>query len=70
MVDNSNELVITSENPIPVGIRNGDVTSRNDLLNAYEEAGVIIINQLVDSNISMICDDTDVFILLIYFYMT
>ena len=72
--NNNNELVITSEHPVPVGIRNGQIIQRNDLHNTHEETDVIIVNQLVDlalrgtSNICVVCDDTDVFILLIHFY--
>ncbi len=74
LVDNNHELVITSELPVPVSIKNGEVTMRNDLHNTHEEADVIIVNQLVDladkgaSNIRVVCDDTDVFVLLIHFY--
>ena len=75
LVGNSNcEIVITSGHPVPVQIRNGHSTPRIDLHNTHEEEDVIIVNQLVNlalsgvSNISVICDDTDVFILLLYFY--
>ncbi len=66
--DNNHELVITSEHPVPVSIRNGEITMRNDLHNTHKEADVIIVNQLVDlvdkgaSNIRVVCDDTDVLI--------
>ena len=51
---------------------------REDLCNAHEEADVIIIHQMLsivesstnDTNISVISDDTDVFILLVHFTMT
>ena len=70
----TNELVVTSENSVPIIIREGKVLPRNDLQNTHKEADVIIINQLVHlaqrnvSNICVVCDDTDVFILLIHFY--
>ena len=49
---------------------------REDLRNAHEEADVIIIHQMMsivesstnDINISVISDDTDVFVLLVHFY--
>ena len=74
LVNNTNELVITSGHPVPLVIKNGEIFMRNDLRNTHEEADVIIVNQLVDlavrgaQTISVVCDDTDVFILLIHFY--
>ena len=51
------------------------MTPLNNLLNTQEEADVIIIRQLthvVETSdkfpITIVCDDTDVFILLLYFY--
>ena len=47
---------------------------REDLCNRHEEADVIILNQLIylaargASNIRVICDDTDVFVLLLYLF--
>ena len=72
--DNQNELVVTSEDPVPIAIRNGEVVRRDDLRNTHEDADVIIVNQLVDlagrgaNNIRVVCDDTDVFILMLHFY--
>ena len=72
--DNQNELVITSDDPVPTAIRNGEVARRNNLRNIHEEADVMIVNQLVDlagkgvNNIRVVCDDTDVFILMLYFH--
>ena len=72
--DNDNELVITSEEPVPIVLRNGKISKRDALYHVHEEADVIIVNQLVyladqgARNILVVCDDTDVFILLIYFY--
>ena len=74
LANNECNLVITSEQATPVAIGNGEVITRNDLHTTHEEADVIIVNQLVDlavrgaSNICVVCDDTDVFVLLIYFY--
>ena len=47
LVDNTNEVVVTSENSVPIMIREGKVLPRNDLQNTHEEADVMIINQLV-----------------------
>ena len=44
---------------------------RHDLRTTHEEADVIIPQQamkLVPQNITVICDDTDVFVLLLYYY--
>ena len=65
-----NELVLNSEDPNPVAMKNGEVTKRVDLHNTHEEADLIIVNQLMNvaengaSNICVVCDDTDVFVLL------
>ena len=67
-------LFITSEEPVPIVLRNGKICKRDALYNVHEEADVIIVNQLVyladqgARNILVVCDDIDVFILLIYFY--
>ena len=72
--DNQNELVVTSDDRVPVAIRNGEVASRDELHNIHEEADVIIVNQQVDpagkgaNNIRVVCDDTDVVILMLHFY--
>ena len=72
--DNDNELVITSEEPVPIVLGNGKISKRDALYNVHEEADVIIVNHLVyladqgARNLLVVCDDTDVFILLICFY--
>ena len=43
-----NELVLTSEDPNPVAMKNGEVTKRVDLHNTHEEADLIIVNQLMN----------------------
>ena len=71
---NDNELVITSEEPVLIVLRNAKISKRDALCNVHEEADFIIVNQLVyltdqgARNILVVCDDTDVFILLIYVY--
>ncbi|KAK4328552.1 hypothetical protein Pmani_001029 [Petrolisthes manimaculis] len=72
--DNTNELIITAEHPIPISITNGQVRIQTNFRNTQEEADVIIVNQLVylapkgASTISVVSDDTDIFVLLLYFY--
>ena len=67
--DNDNELVITSDEPVPIVLGNGKISkrARDALYNVHEEADVIV-NQLVylaDQGariLLVVCDDTDVFI--------
>ena len=72
-VSDTNRLVVTSENPIPNEIVNGRKFLRDDLRTTHEEADVIIVQQIVNlsqhgcRSIKVICDDTDVFVLLMYF---
>ena len=76
IVDNQNKLEISGKKPTPVQVWNNSTVQRLDLKIHQEEADVIIIHHLVcivsgvsnDAHIKVICDDTDVFILLIHFY--
>ena len=74
MLPSTNKLVVTSQNPVPFEICNGVVLQRVDLRTTHEEADVIIVQQVVKlaedgvSSMKVICDDTDVFILLIHYY--
>ena len=78
IVDNQTKLVITGKDPTPVQVCNNSTFQRPDLKTHHEEANVIIIHHLVriasgastDSHIKVVCDDTDVFVLLMYFYLT
>ena len=71
------KLVITGEDTTPVQIWNTATVQRHDLKTTDEEADVIIIHHLVRigaaingySNIKVICDDTDVLLLLVHFYI-
>ena len=73
---NGRLLVITGAEPIPVEICNGSIQERPDLRTTHEEADVIIIQQVVylasagKSNIHVLADDTDVFVLLLHHYHT
>jgi hypothetical protein len=67
-------LVITGAEPIPIEVTNGQILARTDLKTTHEEADVIMVNQMLhlahsrSNPIRVICDDTDVFILLVHFY--
>ena len=71
------KVVITAKHPIPVQVCNNSTLQRPDLKTHHEEADVIIIHHLVrnasgassHSHIKVVCDDTDVFVLLIYFHL-
>ena len=73
-VSDTNRLAVTSEKPIPNEIVNGRTFLRDDLRTTHEEADVIIVQQMVNLSqhgslsIKEICDDNDVFVLLMYFY--
>lgn len=68
------KLVITGPDPVPHVIEAGAHTRRQDMSVKHEEGDVIIVNQVVriaretQSIIHVVCDDTDVFILLVHFY--
>ena len=67
-------MVITGKEPVPIEITNGIEHQRHDIKTTHEEADVIIVQQVVHlasarvTNIRVICDDTDVFLLLVHFY--
>ena len=75
--DNQTKLVITGQDPTPVQVWNNGTIKREDLTTNHEEADVIIVHHLVriasgasdDSYIKVVCDDTDVFVLLIHVYL-
>ncbi len=68
-------LVITSQGEVPVEVHRGIVINHNDLKTSHEEADVIIIHQLCEfvvnnpQCITVVCDDTDVFLLLVHHYV-
>lgn len=71
---NPNKLIITGENPTPIEVHLGHDYPRDDLKTTHEEADVIIPHQVIDAAengskcIKVICDDTDVFALLIHYF--
>ena len=68
-------LVVTGSKETQYKIRDGVVTPFPSLNITHEEADIIIINQLLwvvkdkpQARVLVICDDTDVFVLLLHFY--
>ena len=67
-------LVVTGEDAVPVEITSVARIHREDLRTTHEEADNILAQQMVhaasqtDSCVSVISDDTDVFVLLLYHY--
>ena len=72
---NGKSLVITGPDLIPIQISAAAEVERIDLRTTHEEADVIIVQQVVHlacsriTSIRVIADDTDVFVLLLHFYM-
>ena len=71
----SHRLIITGQDHTPVEIRCGGVIiQRTDMDTTHEEADIIIVQQMLMianencSGITVLSDDTDVFILLLYYY--
>ena len=69
------KLVVTGRDPIPVEINKGVVIRRCDLKTMQEEADGIMIQHMIaiseeldGAGIRVMCDDTDVFALLLHFY--
>ena len=66
--------MITEEDPKPTEVANDKLTERSDLETFHEEADVIMVQQVAQiaqsgaKSISVISDDTDVFVLLLHFY--
>ena len=70
----NNKLVVTGSNNTPVQISHGVVIYREDISASHEEADCIIVQQALmaseyQQGVSVIADDTDVFILLIHHYL-
>ena len=67
------KIVITGKDPIPFEISNGVIKNRPDLMTTQEKAYTILIHQVSvmgPGNAVVICDDTDVFVLLLHFVST
>ena len=71
----NHKLLITGSSEVPQEICSGVVVDRIDLKTTHEEADVIIPQQMVYAvsqgakTIIVICDDTDVFVLLLHNYL-
>ena len=67
------KIVITGKDPIPFEISNDVIKNRPDLMTTQEEANAILIRQvsvMSRGKAVVICDDTDVFALLLHFVST
>ena len=67
------KLVVTGEDPCPIEVQNEERRTRYDLETHQEEADIIIVQQVLKcvgeaQPISVISDDTDVFVLLLHHY--
>lgn len=69
------KLVVTEEKSEPTQVHKGKKTPRVDLSSTHEEADIFLTQQAIhiskedpESRVSVISDDTDVFVLLLYFY--
>ena len=69
--------VVTGREPVPVEINRGLVIRRCDLKTVQEEADVIMIQQMIaiseeldGAGIQVMRDDTDVFVLLLHFFVS
>jgi hypothetical protein len=72
----NHKLVITGQDKTPVDIGYGGViTQRNDIATTHEEADNIIVQQAIrvavneQKCVTVLADDTDVYILLLYYYL-
>lgn len=67
------KLVITGSDPVPHDIQKGMHMRRQDLTVTHEESDVVIGNHVVhiarqtQATIHVVCDDTNVFVLLVHF---
>lgn len=70
------KLVITSQDKTPIEISNGGVIlSRSDMATTHEEADIVLVQQMLTvsrenpAGITVLSDDTDVFVLLLHYYL-
>ena len=66
-------MVVTGEDPCPIEVQNEERRTRHDLETHQEEADIIIVQQVLKcvgeaQSISVISDDTDLFVLLLHHY--
>ena len=69
-------LIITGSEIVLIEVTMGVHIKRHDMANRHEEADVIMVHRVMSAarqgrqTIHIVCDDTDVFVLLIHFYKT
>ena len=69
------DVTIIAQSPVPDVMSEGCLIPRPDLISTHEEADVLIAQHVCryaeqETCIKVICDDTDVYVLLMYFYQT
>ena len=73
----SHQLVVTGEKTHPVQVFKGHIFPRHDLSTTHEKADTIIAQYAIhiskedlQTKVWVVSDDTDVYVLLVYFYST
>ena len=72
--ESERKLIVTGLDPIPFEVCRGNVRDKLDLKNLQEEADTIIVAQMLSMvnegyrQIQVICEDTDVFVILLHHY--
>ena len=72
--ESERKLIVTGLDPIPFEVCCGNVRDKLDLKNLQEEADTIIVAQMLSMvnegyrQIQVICEDTDVFVILLHHY--
>lgn len=66
-------LIIAGVSDVPVEITRGQKIDRHDLRSTHEEADILItqhaiLSSLLGKSVRIVCDDTDVFVLLVHYY--
>ena len=74
-VTQHHRLVVTGDDAVPTQVSKGRKIPRLDIATTQEEADLIITQQAIhlakedgESRVCVLCDDTDVFALLVYFF--
>ena len=74
-VTQHHRLVVTGDDTVPTQVSKGRKIPRLDIATTQEEADLIITQQAIhlakedgESRVCVLCDDTDVFALLVYFF--
>ena len=73
-VTESHVLVVTGEEPVPIQVHKGQKSPRRDIVSSLEEADSLIAQQAIaigndpGARVLVLADDTDVLVLLLFFY--